>query len=85
MAGAASNAGVLAVKLEARLRVVKALWSWVPVKHLKVDAVVIGVALHTSRSSQPGARECCMQTTILLQLGSDLAVAIEAAEGRSLC
>lgn len=53
MAGAAPNARVLAVERKACLRVVKALRGWVPVKHLKVNAVVIGVALHAGSAIWP--------------------------------
>lgn len=52
--------------------------------HLKIDAVVIGVALHTGRAGRARSRKRCMQTFVLLDLIGNFPMAIQTFEGGRL-
>lgn len=82
VAGAAANAGVLAVEHVPGLRVVESLGRGLPVNHLKLHSVVIRVAFDAGRARWSRARKGSMKPLVLLQFVRDLAMAFDAAEGR---
>ena len=82
VAGAATCPGVFAIEDVSGLRVVKSLRSRVPVNHLEVDAVVIGMAFYAGRSWGRGARESGMKASVLLDLGGNFLVTLETAKLR---
>src|ERR1035441_8900409 len=55
--GAAAHAQMLAVQYISGLCVVESRWRWIPVHHLEVLAVVVGVALDARRARRSRARE----------------------------
>ena len=67
VAGAAAHARMFTIEEKARRRVIESLWSRIPMHHLEIDAVVIGMALHTSRARRARSWERCMKTLVLLR------------------
>lgn len=82
VAGTAVNAGVFAIKVVAGLGVIEAARSRIPMHHLKIGAVVIGVAFDTCGARNRGARKGGVQAAILLEFVRDFLVAISATERR---
>ena len=60
VAGAAAHAQMFAIEHITRRRMIESLRSRIPMHHLEVDAVVIGVALHTGCAGRARSRERCM-------------------------
>lgn len=84
MAGAAAYSCMFAIEGKTCRGVIEPLRSRIPMHHLEIDAVVIGMALHTSRAGRPRSRERCMQTLVLLDLIGNFPMAIQAFEGGRL-
>ena len=80
----AAHARMFAIEGKARSRVIESLRSRIPVHHLEIDAVMVGVALHTRCARRARSRERCVKTLVLLDLVCNFAVAIYTLEGRSL-
>lgn len=81
VAGSATYTCVLSIEGIAGLRVVESLCGGLPVNHLEVHAVVIGVAFHTGGSRGAVARERGVETSVGFDFVSDFDVAFSAAEG----
>jgi hypothetical protein len=79
--GSATDSGVFAVEQKACCRVVETLGSRIPMNHLEVRAVVIGVAFYARLTRQAGVRKRCMQALALLNLRGNFPVTFGAAEG----
>jgi len=84
VAGAAAHAQMFAIEHITCRRVIESLRCWIPMHHLKVDAIVIGMALHASRAGRARSREACMKALVLLDLVLNLPVAIQTFEGGRL-
>lgn len=82
MTGAATDAEMLAVKRVSSFRVIESFGCWIPVDHLEVFAVVVGVAFYAGRAWRRGSRICRVKSLSLLQFISNLLVAFEAAKVR---
>jgi hypothetical protein len=80
VAGAAAYAQVFAVEHKACRRVIESLWGRIPMHHLEVDAIVIGMAFDTCRAGRARSREGCMKAFVLLDLIRDFPMAIQAFE-----
>ena len=74
---------MLSVQCITGLRVIESGRRRIPVDHLEICAVMVGVTFDACRSFGAALRICRMQTTVLAQFGGDLVVALEAAECRS--
>ena len=77
---AASGGCVFPIQDIAGLGVVEALHRRVPVEHVEVFAVVVGVALYAGRAGRAGQRIGGMQAVVALHLGGNLAVTLGAPE-----
>lgn len=80
----AAYAHMFAVQDKAGRRVIESLRSRSPMHHLKVDAVVIGMALHTCCAGRAGSRKRRMKAPVLLDLILNFPMAIETLERGSL-
>ena len=80
VAGAAGELSMMTIQLEAGFGVIESLGCGSPVDHLKVCSVVIGVAFDAGRALFTGAWKGGVEALVLLQLGGNLAVAVQAAE-----
>jgi hypothetical protein len=80
MASTALGGGVLSVEHIAGFGVIKPLWRGVPVEHVEVFAVVIGVALDARRSRWARQRISRVQAVVALNLVGDLAMTLAAPE-----
>jgi hypothetical protein len=69
---------VLSVEHVSRFGMVKALRRRIPVEHIKVFAVVIGVAFHAGCSGGAGQGISGVQAVVTIDLGGYLAVALAA-------
>lgn len=85
VAGAAAYANVLTVDSISRLRVVKSFGSRIPVNHLEVNSVVIGVAFDAGGSFGCGTREACMEPLVLLNLHGNFLMALNTAKRGRPC
>ena len=84
VAGAAAYARMFAVEGKTCRGVIKPLRSWIPMHHLEIDAVMIGMALHTSHAGRPRSRERCMKAFVLLDLILNFSMAIKTFKGGRL-
>ena len=80
VAGAAADASMFAVEGITCRGVIESLRCRIPMHHLEVDAVVIGMALHTGCAWRARSREGCMKAFILLELILNLPMAIQTFE-----
>jgi hypothetical protein len=80
MTGPATHANVFAIQDKASLRVIEALGRWIPVDHLKINAVVIGVALYAGFALGSAARKRGMQSSVLLYFSGDFLMTLEAVK-----
>ena len=80
--GTAADVGVFAIEAIAGLGVIEAARSWIPMHHLKICTVVIGVALDASGARNWRARIGSVQAAVLLQFVGDFLVTFSAAEFR---
>ena len=84
MTGFASHTDVLSIQTVSGLRVIESTRRRIPMHHLKISAVVIGVTFDASRSGHLRPWKRRMQSAILLKFSGDFLVAFQAAElGRS--
>jgi len=84
VAGAAAHALMFAIEHKACRRVIESLRSRIPMHHLEVDTVVIGMALHTCCAGRARSRKCCMKAFVLLELICNFPMAIQTLERRRL-
>jgi hypothetical protein len=84
VAGAAADARMFAVEGKACCGVIEPLRSRIPMHHLEVDSVVIGMTLHAGCARRARPWERCMKAFVLLNLTLNLPVAIQAFEGGRL-
>lgn len=82
VAGAAGHADMLAVKRIAGFRVIESLECRVPMNHLEIRAIMVGMTFHAGLARRGGSWKGGMQSPILHELGRDFLVAFEAAESR---
>jgi len=80
MAGAAAYAYMFAIEHKTCRGVTESLRSRIPMHHLEVNAVVIGVALDTRCAGRARSRECRMKTFVLLNLVRNFPVTIQTFE-----
>ncbi len=82
VAAAAGGGGVLSVQNVAGLGVVESLRRGIPMDHIEVFAVVIGVALDAGLAGRAGQGIGGVQAVMAVDLGGDFAMALHAAKGR---
>lgn len=75
-----ANVGVFAIEVVSSLGVIETTGSWIPMHHLKIGAVVIGVAFDARGAWNRGARKRGVQATVLLEFIRDFLVALSATE-----
>ena len=71
---------MFAIERETGLGVVESPGCGIPVEHLEVFSVVIGVAFYACCAGRSGTRIGCVQPFVLLQLSGYFFVTLEAAE-----
>jgi hypothetical protein len=84
VAGTATDASVFSIKHESGLRVVKALWSRVPVQQREVLAIMVRVAFHAGRARRTRTRKGRVEPLVLLLFIRNLAMAFYTAKSRGL-
>ena len=82
MAGTTAHSHVFAIEDIAGLCVIESRRRRVPMDHVEAHAVVIRVALHASRSRRTRTWKRRVQSLVLLDLRSNLAMALQALERR---
>lgn len=80
MAGAAGGCCVFAVEKIARLAVVKASGRWIPMQHVEVFAVMVGVAFDAGRPWRAAQRKASVQAVVVLDFGRNFRVTFGAAK-----
>ena len=84
VAGSTFHTDVLSIQTVSGLRVIESTRRRIPMHHLKISAVVIGVTFDASRSGHLRPWKRRMQSAILLKFSGNFLVAFQAAElGRS--
>lgn len=82
VACAAAYAHMLSVQRVPGLYMVEARWRRVPVHHLKVDAVVVGMTFRARRAGRTRTRIRGVQSAVLIEFCCDLFVTFKAPERR---
>lgn len=80
----AAHSNVFAVERVACLRVVETRSCRIPMDHVEVHAIVVGMAFDACGSGRARTRKGRMQAFVLLQLHGNFTVALETAKGGSL-
>lgn len=78
MAAPARGGGVFSVQHIPGFRVIKSLWRGIPMEHVEVLAIVIGVALNASRSGRSRQGIGGMQAMMSVDFGRYLAMTLAA-------
>jgi hypothetical protein len=82
VARAATHANMLAVESISRLGMVESARSRIPVHHLEINPVVVGVALYACGARRCGTWKSRMKPFVLLDLGGDFPMALETPKYR---